>query len=103
MSQLTITRLVPVTFLMLFMNPLFADTDLERSNLSKLVEEIDYLITRVDDIQQDAPAKQRIKFHYDMLKDDLNLIRVGINDHISQSLKAGRDLKPLTGQYHDHQ
>ena len=103
MSQLTITRLVPVTFFMLFMNPLFADVDLERSNLSKLVEEIDYLITRVDDIQQDAPSKQRIKFHYDTLKYDLNLIRVGINDHISQSLKAGRDLKPLTGQYHDHQ
>jgi RAQPRD family integrative conjugative element protein len=103
MSQPTMTRLVPVTFLMLFINPLFADADLERSNLSKLDQEIDYLITRVDDIQQDAPAKQRIKFHYDMLKDDLNLIRVGINDHISQSLKAGRDLKPLTGQYHDHQ
>jgi len=60
-------------------------------------------MTRVDDIQQDSPGNQRITFHYDTLKNDLNMIRVGINDHINQSLKAGRDLKPLSGQYHDHQ
>jgi RAQPRD family integrative conjugative element protein len=85
------------------MNLLNADTDLERNNLAKLVQEIDYLMTRVNDIQQDAPGNQRITFHYDTLKNDLNMIRVGINDHINQSIKAGRDLKPLSGQYHDHQ
>ena len=93
----------PAILLTLFLNPVMADADLERSNLAKLVQEIDYLMTRVDDIQQDAPTKQRITFHYDTLKNDLNMIRVGINDHINQSLKAGRDLKPLSGQYHDHQ
>lgn len=103
MSQIIMTKLVPAIFLMLFINPLFADVDLERSNLAKLVKEIDYLMTRVEDIKQDVPAKQRITFHYETLKEDLNLIRVGINDHISQSLKAGRNLKPLSGQYHDHQ
>ncbi len=85
------------------MNSVNADIDLERNNLAKLVEEIDYLMTRVNDIQQDSPGNQRITFHYDTLKNDLNLIRVGINDHINQSLKAGRDLRPLSGQYHDHQ
>jgi len=97
------TKIAPVFLLTLFINPVNADADLERSNLSKLVEEIDYLMIRVDGIQQDAPENQRVSFHYDTLKDDLNMIRVGINDHISQSLKAGRDLKPLSGQYRDHQ
>ena len=103
MSQLTITKLASAFLLTLFMNLLNADTDLERNNLAKLVQEIDYLMTRVNDIQQDAPGNQRITFHYDTLKNDLNMIRVGINDHINQSIKAGRDLKPLSGQYHDHQ
>jgi RAQPRD family integrative conjugative element protein len=103
MSHPMMTKLAPVFLLTLFINPVNADVDLERSNLSKLVEEIAYLMTRVDDIQHDAPVNQRITFHYDTLKDDLNMIRVGINDHISQSLKAGRDIKPLSGQYHDHQ
>ncbi|MBT3724194.1 MAG: conjugal transfer protein [Gammaproteobacteria bacterium] len=103
MSHLTILKLVSAFLLTLFMNLLNADTDLERNNLAKLVQEIDYLMTRVNDIQQDAPGNQRITFHYDTLKNDLNMIRVGINDHINQSIKAGRDLKPLSGQYHDHQ
>ncbi|MBT7208965.1 MAG: conjugal transfer protein [Gammaproteobacteria bacterium] len=103
MSQLTITTLVSAFLLTLCMNSVNADADLERNNLAKLVQEIDYLMTRVDDIQQDAPANQRITFHYDTLKSDLNMIRIGINDHINQSLKAGRDLKPLSGQYHAHQ
>jgi len=96
-------KLVTAFLLIVFINPLYANDELERSNLSKLVQEIDYLMTRVDDIQQDAPINQRITFHYDTLKNDLNMIRVGIIDHINQSLKAGRDLKPLSGQYHGHQ
>jgi RAQPRD family integrative conjugative element protein len=103
MSQLTITKLVSAFLLTLCMNSVNADADLERNNLAKLVQEIDYIMTRVDDIQQDASVNHRITFHYDTLKNDLNMIRVGINDHINQSLKAGRDLKPLSGQYHDHQ
>ena len=103
MSLHMMTKLAPVFLLTLFINPVYADADLELSNLSKLVEEIDYLMTRVEDIQLDAPVNQRITFHYNTLKDDLNMIRVGINEHINQSLKAGRDLKPLSGQYHDHQ
>lgn len=102
MSQLTKTTLVPVFLLTFCMNSANADADLERNNLAKMVQEIDYLMTRVGDIQQDAPVNQRITFHYDTLKNDLNMIRVGINDHINQSLKAGRDLKPLSGQYHAH-
>ena len=97
------TKLAPAFLLILFINPVNADADLERSNLSKLIQEIEYLMTRVDDIKHDSPVNQRITFHYDTLKDDLNMIRIGINDHISQSLRAGRDIKPLSGQYHDHQ
>ncbi len=92
----------PAILFTFFLNPVLADADLERSNLAKLVQEIDFLLTRVDEIKQDAASSQRIAFHYDTLKVDLSKIRSGINDHISQSLKAGRIIKPLTGQYHDH-
>ena len=44
MSQLTITTLVSAFLLTLCMNSVNADADLERNNLAKLVQKIDYLV-----------------------------------------------------------
>ena len=74
--------------------------DIERNNLAKLANEIDFLIKRVDAIKQDRPADQRLIFDYGSLKRDLLMIRAGINEHISNSLKAGRAFEPVKGHYH---
>ncbi|MBT3723031.1 MAG: hypothetical protein HOG41_06575 [Gammaproteobacteria bacterium] len=44
MSQLTITKLASAFLLTLCMNSVNADADLERNNLAKLVQKIDYLV-----------------------------------------------------------
>ena len=102
MRPQTITKQAAVLFLSFWLSPSWADADLERRNLAKLVQEIDFLIRRVDQIKQEKSSDQRVHFHYERLNQDLNKIRSGINDHLAGSLNAGRNLAPLTGQYHDH-
>ncbi len=91
-------------FLVIFLlsitvNSATADSDLERSNLSKLASEIDFLINRVDKIQHTPNTDQRLIFNYQYLKTDLLKIRAGINDHLSKSLASGRSIEPLMGVY----
>ncbi len=81
---------------------LIADSDLERQNLANLIGELNYLISRTNQYSGSPYTDQRIRFHYELLKADLVLIRDGINDHIAGSLEAGRKLKPLAGNYTDH-
>jgi RAQPRD family integrative conjugative element protein len=96
-------RIATAFILILLQTPVRASDGLERSNLAKLVLEINFLISRVDQVKKEAPEEQRVRFHYDSLKTDLYKIRSGIYDHINQTLKAGRDLKPLSGHYHGGQ
>jgi RAQPRD family integrative conjugative element protein len=102
MRPLMNIKLAFLLVVLLSLNPAYADDDLERANLAKLVQEIDFLLKRIDQIKLDTPEAQRVRFHYDVLKADLNLIRTGIHDHITASLKSGRIIKPLSGQYHEH-
>ncbi len=80
---------------------LSADSDLERQNLANLVEELNFLISRTEQYKRVPKTDQRVHFHYETLARDLALIRNGINDHVSDSLQAGRKLEPLQGNYHD--
>jgi RAQPRD family integrative conjugative element protein len=97
-----ISKTLVVLFLFVLpINTLIADADLERSNLAKLVYEIDFLLKRVDQIKQVSSSHQSHKFHYHVLKEDLKKIKTGINNHINLSLKSGRVIKPLSGNYID--
>ena len=102
MKPRTISKSATVFLLALWLIPCRADVELERHNLAKLVEEIDFLMRRVDQIKQEKSSDQRVYFHYGRLKEDLNKVRSGINDHITGSLNAGRQIKPVSGHYHDH-
>ncbi|MCK4710457.1 MAG: hypothetical protein KAU21_17720, partial [Gammaproteobacteria bacterium] len=102
-SDLMLTKLIKflaaISLLFLYQSPIFADADLERTNLAKLVYEINFLLNRVDQIKQDSAEHQKWKFHYNILADDLKKIQAGINSHINQTLHAGRNIKPLSGHY----
>jgi len=76
-----------------------SDSDLERSNLSKLINEIDFLVQRVERFSQEPTSDQRIKFSYSILKSDLLKIRSGLNQHIAKALDTGRYIEPLSGHY----
>ena len=96
----SLTKILAVfSLLFLLQSPLLADADLERTNLAKLVHEIDFLIHRVDQIKRGSGDHQNLKFHYNILAEDLKKVRAGINSHINQTLHAGRIIKPLTGHY----
>jgi len=88
-----------LVMLLPFTQTVFADGDLERSNLEKFVAEIDFLIERVDQIQQTPISDQRIIFNYQYLRSDLQKIKAGIRDHLNRSLATGRRIKPLKGDY----
>ena len=96
-------RIVVTTFLSIALSttPLSAisDSDLERSNLAKLINEIDFLVQRVDRFSQVPTSDQRIKFSYSILKSDLLKIKSGLNQHIAKSLDTGRYIEPLSGYY----
>lgn len=76
-------------------------SDSERAELAKLIGEIDFLITRVDQLKANSHDRtdQRIVFRYDFLEDDLLIIRSAINDHLRKSLDAVRIIAPMHGHY----
>ncbi len=93
------TFFLVIFLLSISVNSTIADSDLERSNLSKLASEIDFLIDRVDKIRRTPITNQRLIFNYAYLKSDLLKIRAGINDHLSKSIASGRRIEPLMGDY----
>ena len=80
-------------------SPVRAEAELERTQLAGLVEEIDFLLQRVETIRTDAPDQRRVRFRYDDLAQDLRLMRSGIAEYIQADLRAGRSIQPLTGRY----
>ena len=47
---------------------------------------------------QDAPTGQRVKFRYDWLQNDLEMLREGIKRHVD-SARQPRPVPPLRGDY----
>jgi len=88
------TRVFSALILTLTLNSLQADADLERTNLAKLVREIDYLMSRVDQIKQDAGTNQRVVFHYDDLRLDLKKFDPGLTIISSNLLRPDESLSP---------
>jgi RAQPRD family integrative conjugative element protein len=78
--------------------PAMADADSERANLAKLVGELNFLMERVDAIAVDAPQSQPY-FRYDLLKKDIQSIRVGIETYFDRRLSVARDIQPLRAHY----
>lgn len=88
-----------LSILLLPWSGLASATDLERSRLAELVREIDFLLTRVEAIRVDAPDQRRLRFQYNDLNHDLELMREGISDYIAAELRDGRNIAPLKGRY----
>lgn len=78
--------------------PAFADEDAERENLARLEHEIAILADEVRAAKADAPTLARVRFQYDDLARDLELIRLGITDHLNAP-RQPRPVEPLKGDY----
>lgn len=76
----------------------YADEDSEREALAKISYELEHLQQRVNEAGKDAASATRVRFRYDWLSRDLDLIRRGIDDHLD-SPRQPRPAPPLKGDY----
>ena len=55
-----------------------SDDELERERLARIAAEIEQVQVMVGQAEQSAPTGQRVKFRYDWLQRDLEMLRQGI-------------------------
>lgn len=75
-----------------------ADDELERENLAQLANELERLKAQVAQAERTAPTGQRVKFRYDWLQRDLDLLQQGIRTH-ADAARQPRPVVPLRGDY----
>lgn len=80
-------------------SPVFADTDAERETLARLIHEIEALAPLTETAESQASPDARIRFRYDWLRQDLERIRAGIQEHIDAPRAEPRTFPPLRGDY----
>ncbi|MCY4264639.1 MAG: RAQPRD family integrative conjugative element protein [Gammaproteobacteria bacterium] len=76
-----------------------ADTEAEREALTRLVYEIRLLEQLIQRAEANASSKTRIRFRYDWLRQDLKLIRNGVQAHLDVPDTAPRIVPSLRGDY----
>jgi RAQPRD family integrative conjugative element protein len=76
-----------------------ADADTEREILAQLVQELRLLETLIDRAEQAAEPSARIRFRYDWLREDLERVRQGIEEHGEVPRIEPRAVLPLRGDY----
>lgn len=78
--------------------PARADDDAEREQLARISHELLQLQAMVADAGRRMPGTQRVRFRYDWLQRDLELVRQGIDDHIDAP-RQPRPVPALRGDY----
>ncbi len=76
-----------------------ADADGERSVLARIAHELQVIKPLIDQAAAQANPDARIRFQYDWLRKDLNLIRLGVQEHINAPRSEPRSFPPLRGDY----
>jgi RAQPRD family integrative conjugative element protein len=79
--------------------PTLADTEGERAALSRLAQELGSLEPIIRTAESQADPDTRIQFRYDWLREDLDRVRRGIQDHIDAPRTELRSFPPLRGDY----
>ena len=75
-----------------------ADADSERESLARIAQELRRLQDQVADASRHADTSARVKFRYDWLEKDLELVLRGVTDHLDAP-RQPRPVPPLTGDY----
>ena len=74
------------------------DEDMEREQLARIAHEIAQLEAMVAAAAQNKPTGQRVRFRYEWLERDLQLVRDGITQHVDAP-RQPRPAPPLRGDY----
>ncbi len=67
--------------------------------LARINHELDIIKPLINQAQAEAIKNQRIVFHYDWLRSDINHIQDGINEKLNQTNLAPRVIPPIKGDY----
>jgi len=75
-----------------------ADADSERESLARIAQEVRRLQVQVADAARNADTSARVKFRYEWLEKDLELVLRGVTDHLDAP-RQPRPIPPLVGDY----
>jgi len=78
---------------------LYADEDAEREALTRIVHELRAVESLITQAQSQADNDARVRFQYDWLRHDVNLMKDGIQAHIDSPRAQPRSFPPLRGDY----
>jgi RAQPRD family integrative conjugative element protein len=81
------------------LSPAMAHPDAEREALARLIHEIEALEPVIATAESQASPDARIRFRYDWLRQDLERVRTGIQEHIDAPRNEPRTVPPLRGDY----
>jgi len=76
-----------------------ADSNAERAALTRLALELVSLEPMIRTAESQADPDTRIRFRYDWLREDLERVRRGVQDHIDAPRAEPRSFAPLRGDY----
>ena len=76
-----------------------ADADGERAALARITNELQVIEPLITKAESQANPDARIRFQYDWLRQDLERIRLGIQEHIDTPRSEPRTFPPLRGDY----
>jgi len=80
-------------------SPVLAGADGERAVLARLVHELETLDGVIRSAESQSDPDARLHFRYDWLRQDVERVRRGIQDHIDAPRVDPRILPPLRGDY----
>lgn len=76
-----------------------ADTNGERGALARIIHELQAINPLIAEAASQANPDARVRFQYDWLRQDLDRIRFGIQEHIDAPRSEPRTFPPLRGDY----
>jgi RAQPRD family integrative conjugative element protein len=76
-----------------------ADAAGEREQLARVIHELQAIEPLLRAAQSQANPDARVRFRYDWLRQDLQRIRLGIQEHINAPRTQPRSFPPLRGDY----
>ena len=76
-----------------------ADAEGERAAMARAIHELQAIQPLITEAESQANPDARVRFQYDWLRQDLDRIRLGIQEHIDTPRAEPRTFPPLRGDY----
>ena len=76
-----------------------ADADGERAALARIIHELQAIDPLITEAVSQSNPDARVRFQYEWLRQDLDRIRLGIQEHIDAPRSEPRTFPPLRGDY----